>query len=79
MNGSGIPVRGASPSTAARLITACPPTSPTIPAASRLPNGSVHAGVFPEIASGDYTLLGIGGRASCDLTVTAGRVTEVRW
>ena len=39
-NGSGIPVSGAMPSTAARLIAACPQTSVVRPAASRLPNGS---------------------------------------
>ena len=42
-NGSGIPVSGASPSTAARLIAACPAISAVIPAARRLPNGSLHA------------------------------------
>jgi hypothetical protein len=41
-NGSGIPVSGASPITAARLIAACPQTSAVSPAASRLPNGSLH-------------------------------------
>jgi hypothetical protein len=41
-NGSGIPVSGASPSTAARLIAACPQTSAVMPAASRFPNGSLH-------------------------------------
>ena len=41
-NGSGIPVSGASPSTAARLIAAWPQTSAVIPAASRLPKGSLH-------------------------------------
>ena len=39
-NGSGIPVSGAIPSTAARLTAACPQTSVVTPAASRLPNGS---------------------------------------
>ena len=42
-NGSGIPVSGASPSTAARLIAAWPQTSAVSPAASRLPNGSRHS------------------------------------
>jgi len=41
-NGSGIPVSGASPSTAARLIAACPQTSAVIPAARRLPKGSLQ-------------------------------------
>ena len=39
-NGSGIPVSGASPSTAARLIAACPQMRAVMPAASRFPNGS---------------------------------------
>ena len=42
-NGSGMPVSGASPSTAARLIAACPHTSAVMPAARRFPNGSLHA------------------------------------
>ena len=41
-NGSGIPVSGASPITAARLIAACPQTSAVKPAASRLPKGSLQ-------------------------------------
>ena len=41
-NGSGIPVSGAMPRTAARLIAACPQTSVVIPAARRLPKGSRH-------------------------------------
>jgi hypothetical protein len=41
-NGSGIPVSGATPMTAAMLITACPHTSTVIPAARRFPNGSLH-------------------------------------
>ena len=39
-NGSGIPVKGASPITAAMLIAAWPQTSIVKPAASALPNGS---------------------------------------
>jgi hypothetical protein len=39
-NGSGIPVSGAIPRTAARLTAACPHTSDVIPAASSFPNGS---------------------------------------
>jgi hypothetical protein len=38
--GSGIPVSGARPSTAARLIAACPQIIATRPAARRFPNGS---------------------------------------
>jgi hypothetical protein len=45
----------------------------------RLPDGSVHAGVFAAVVSGDYTLLGTGGRPSSDVTITAGGVTEVHW
>lgn len=41
-NGSGIPVSGASPRTAARLIAACPQMRAVIPAARRFPNGSLH-------------------------------------
>jgi hypothetical protein len=45
----------------------------------RLPDGSVYAGVFPAVAIGDYTLVGIDGRPSCDVTIEDGRVTEVHW
>jgi hypothetical protein len=41
-NGSGIPVSGAMPRTAARFTAACPQISVVMPAASRLPNGSRH-------------------------------------
>ena len=43
----------------------------------RLPEGSVYAGVFPAVAAGEYTLLGIGGGAARNVTISAGRVTEV--
>ena len=39
-NGSGIPVSGASPTTAATLIAAWQQIIAVIPAASRFPNGS---------------------------------------
>lgn len=42
-NGSGIPVSGARPITAAMLIAAWPQMSAVMPAASRFPNGSLHA------------------------------------
>ena len=41
-NGSGIPVSGASPSTAAMLTAACPQMSAVTPAARRFPNGSLQ-------------------------------------
>jgi hypothetical protein len=40
--GSGIPVSGATPITAAVLITAWPQTSTVMPAARRFPNGSLQ-------------------------------------
>jgi hypothetical protein len=40
--GSGMPVSGATPITAARLISAWPHTRVVSPAASRLPNGSLQ-------------------------------------
>ena len=39
-NGSGIPVSGATPSTAARFTAACPQTSEVTPAARSFPKGS---------------------------------------
>jgi hypothetical protein len=44
----------------------------------RLPGGSVYAGVFPAVGAGEYTLLGTDGRAARDVTISSGRVTEVR-
>ena len=41
-NGSVIPVNGARPSTAARLMSACPQTSAVMPAARSFPNGSLQ-------------------------------------
>lgn len=49
-NGSGMPVSGASPITAARLIAACPQTSTVMPAASRLPNGLRQASAMRKPA-----------------------------
>ena len=43
----------------------------------RLPEGSVYAGVFPAVAAGEYTLLGIDGGPARDVTISPGRVTEV--
>jgi hypothetical protein len=44
----------------------------------RLPGGSVYAGVFPAVGAGEYTLLGTNGRSARDVTISSGRVTEVR-
>jgi hypothetical protein len=41
--GSGIPVNGASPRTAAMFTAACPQMSAVTPAASRFPKGSLQA------------------------------------
>ena len=41
-NGSGIPVSGASPITAATFTVACPQTSIVSPTARRFPNGSLQ-------------------------------------
>jgi hypothetical protein len=42
-----------------------------------LPGGSRHAGVFPAISEGEYTLLPVGGRSAVEVTIRSGRVTEV--
>ena len=52
-NGSGIPVSGATPSTAARLTAACAQTRVVTPAASRLPNGSRQLQRDPEARVGE--------------------------
>src|SRR4051794_22066309 len=43
----------------------------------RLPEGTVYAGVFPAVVTGDYTLLGLHGGPDHDVTISSGRVTEV--
>jgi hypothetical protein len=45
----------------------------------RLPDGSVFAGVFPELRAGEYTLVDGARRPLRPVTITAGRVTEVDW
>lgn len=42
-----------------------------------LPDGTVYAGVFPELQEGDYTLLHIGDNAMQDLAIRSGCVTEI--
>jgi len=43
----------------------------------RLPEETVYAGVFPAVATGEYTLLGLAGRPDHEVTISSGRVTEV--
>jgi hypothetical protein len=43
----------------------------------RLPEGTVYAGVFPAVAVGEYTLLGLHGGPDHDVTISSGSVTEV--
>lgn len=44
-----------------------------------LPGAVVSAAVFPDVARGDYTLLGLGTFPSLDFSVEGGRVTELSW
>jgi len=37
----------------------------------------VYAGVFPAVAVGEYTVLGLAGAPDHDVTISSGRVTEV--
>ena len=43
----------------------------------RLPEGSVYAGVFPAVAVGEYTLLGLDGAPDHEVTISSGKVTEI--
>ena len=43
----------------------------------RLPEGTIYAGVFPAVVTGEYTLLGLHGRPDHEITISSGRVTEV--
>ena len=45
----------------------------------RLPDGSVYAGVFPELRAGEYVLVDHDRRPVRPVTIAAGRVTEVDW
>lgn len=45
----------------------------------RLPDGTIFAGVFPAVPSGDYTLLPVAALPALDVTVEGGRVAELTW
>jgi hypothetical protein len=45
----------------------------------RLPEGTIYAGVFPSIPSGDYTLLPISALPALDVSIEGGRVAELTW
>ena len=55
------------------------PRTHTIVRPRRLPHAVTHAAVFPRLAAGRYTLLGIGTIASSPVTITGGTVTEMNW
>jgi hypothetical protein len=44
----------------------------------RLAGGSVYAGVFPTVAAGHYTVLGLDGSGRRDVTIVSGSVTELQ-
>jgi hypothetical protein len=45
----------------------------------RLSDGTVYAGVFPAVPSGEYTLLPLAALPALDVNVEGGRVSELTW
>jgi hypothetical protein len=45
----------------------------------RLSDGTVYAGVFPAVPSGEYTLLPVAALPALDVNVEGGRVSELTW
>ena len=45
----------------------------------QLPDGSIYAGVFPAVPSGDYTLLPCDLFPARDVSVQGGCVAELTW
>jgi hypothetical protein len=44
-----------------------------------LPDGHVHAAVYPTVPAGDYVVRAVGARPSIPVTIRGGHVTEVSW
>lgn len=45
----------------------------------RLPEGTIYAGVFPSVPSGEYTLLPVAALPALDVRIEGGRVAELNW
>ena len=45
----------------------------------QLPDGTIYAGVFPTVPSGEYTLLPAAALPALDVRVEGGRVSELTW
>jgi hypothetical protein len=45
----------------------------------QLPDGTIHAAVFPAVPAGEYTLLAIHALPALDVSVEGGRVAELTW
>ena len=45
----------------------------------RLSDGTIYAGVFPAVPSGEYTLLPVAALPALDVNVEGGRVSELTW
>ncbi len=45
----------------------------------RLPDGSIYAGVFPEVPAGDYALVPIASLPPIEVSVAGGHVSEITW
>jgi len=44
-----------------------------------LPDGHVHAAVYPTVPAGDYVIPAIGALPSLPVSIRGGHVTEVAW
>ena len=45
----------------------------------RLPDGTIYAGVFPAVPSGEYTLLPVAALPAIDVAVVGGHVAQLTW
>ena len=45
----------------------------------QLPDGTIYAGVFPAVPSGEYTLLPVAALPALDVDVEGGYVAELSW
>jgi hypothetical protein len=45
----------------------------------RLPEGTIYAGVFPSVPSGEYILLPLAAFPALDVSIEGGRVAELTW
>jgi hypothetical protein len=55
------------------------PAMHTAVRARELPDGCVHAAVYPVVPEGDYVIPAVGALPSLPVTIRGGEVTEITW